>query len=656
MSEDDFRPRLGKTPSRDPGKRYAYQLRAAINRAGGRSSRKGGFTGKRIGRGGPAVAQIMHRDHLAAYRQRRVVVKARIVKLAGKGIDGAAAHLRYIQRDGVTREGERGSLYNAEHDRTDGKSFLEKATKDRHQFRFIVTAEDAQEYDDLKPLTRRLMEQMEKDLDTRLDWVAVDHFNTGHPHTHILLRGKDDQGKDLIIARNYISHGIRERAAELVSLDLGPRTELEIEERLRAETTAESLTSLDRNLLRQQSEGDGTIVPHGKTAGMQTLLTGRLRYLERLGLAEPVRGGGWHLEPGLENTLRRMGERVDIIKTMHRALKNKDLVRSPGDYVIEDLANTGAKPLTGRVIERGLADELNDRHYLIVDATDGRTHYIDIGPGEAVPPTPPGSIVRVTPNSIEARKSDRTVAEIAAANDGRYSIDLHLKHDPTATQNYAEAHIRRLEAMRRAGSPLTREPDGTWIVPENHIENAASYEREQARARPVSVETLSTLPLDRQVSTIGATWLDRELVSNNPEPMRGSGFGREVEEAISRRRQWLVNEGLAQTDGEGRFVPHGNMLATLQRRELARIAGQLSEDLKLSYTQALPGDPVKGTLIRTIDLASGKAALIERSRDFTLVPWRSALERHLGKSVSGLMRTDGTISWTVGRQRGVGIE
>lgn len=72
MNEDDFRPKLGKTRGRDSGKRYAYQLRAAINRAGGRSSRKGGFTGKRIGRGGPAVAQIMHRDHLAAYRQRRV--------------------------------------------------------------------------------------------------------------------------------------------------------------------------------------------------------------------------------------------------------------------------------------------------------------------------------------------------------------------------------------------------------------------------------------------------------------------------------------------------------------------------------------------------------------------------------------------------------
>jgi len=66
------------------------------------------------------------------------------------------------------------------------------------------------------------MEQMEKDLGTQLDWVAVDHYNTAHPHTHIVLRGKDDKGDDLIIAREYIAHGMRERAAEIVSLDLGP--------------------------------------------------------------------------------------------------------------------------------------------------------------------------------------------------------------------------------------------------------------------------------------------------------------------------------------------------------------------------------------------------------------------------------------------------
>ncbi|TKB23003.1 MAG: conjugal transfer protein TraI, partial [Mesorhizobium sp.] len=87
-------------------------------------------------------------------------------------------HLRYLQRDGVTREGDPGELYGADSDRVDGKAFIDRADGDRHQFRFIVAAEDGIEYEDLKPLTRRLMAQMGEDLGTKLDWVAVDHFNT----------------------------------------------------------------------------------------------------------------------------------------------------------------------------------------------------------------------------------------------------------------------------------------------------------------------------------------------------------------------------------------------------------------------------------------------------------------------------------------------
>ena len=110
MIDDEFRPKLGKIGSRGPkaGKRFASQVRAAINRAGGGSQRGGRFTGSRAGRGGAAAALLKSRDRYAAFRLRRVVVKVRVVKLAGKGSDGARAHLRYLQRDDVTREGEPG--------------------------------------------------------------------------------------------------------------------------------------------------------------------------------------------------------------------------------------------------------------------------------------------------------------------------------------------------------------------------------------------------------------------------------------------------------------------------------------------------------------------------------------------------------------------
>ncbi|WP_372502303.1 relaxase/mobilization nuclease RlxS [Tistrella mobilis] len=655
FDDDDFKPKLGKIRSRGSkgGRKFLHQVLAASNlaRGGAGGTRKSRFTGSRIGRGAGVGRVLASRDRYAAFRQRRVIIKSRIVKLAGKGMDGARAHLRYIQRDGVTREGraERGELYGAEQDRADGKAFLERSEGDRHQFRFIVSAEDGAEYDDLKPLTRRLMIRMEEDLGTKLDWVAVDHYNTGHPHTHILVRGRDERGKDLIIARDYITTGMRERAAEIVSLDFGPRSDFEIEDRLRREVEQERLTSIDRRLIRDMDEV-GLVAATDRDAFQQSLRAGRLQKLRRLGLAEELRPGQWRLEEGLEDTLRRMGERGDIIKTLHREMAGQNITRSPGDYAILDPGDPTANPIIGRVVARGLSDELKDRHYLIVDGVDGRTHYVDIGRGEATEPTPDGSIVRVRPKNIEPRRVDRTVAEVATANDGRYTIDLHLQHDPRATEEYAETHVRRLEAIRRATGGVAREPNGTWIIAPDHLDRVVEYERSMARAAPVIVEKLSHLTLDRQVGTDGATWLDRELVSDHPEPTRDSGFGREVREAQARRRQWLIAEGLAHEE-QNRIVYRANMLATLRRRELTRVAGQLSEELGLAYVEARPGEPVEGTLRRSVQLASGKYALVENSREFTLVPWRPILERHVGKQVSGIMRDDG-ISWTIGRQRG----
>jgi len=653
--DDDFEPKLGKIRSRGSkrGRKYLHRVLQATMLAGGRprigsSARKAKFCGSQIGRGASIGRVLATRDRYAAVRSRRVVVKSRIVKLAGNGIKGARAHLRYIQRDGVTRDGLPGELYSAEQDRADGKAFIERSTGDRHQFRFIVAPEDGVAYDDLRPFVRRLMTQMEEDLGTRLEWVAVDHYNTGHPHSHIILRGKDDRGQDLVIAREYITKGLRERAAELVTLDLGPRSDLEIENRLRNEVEQERLTSIDRRLLRDR-DGEGLVWSTDKDAFQQTLRAGRLQKLKHLGLAEEVRPGEWRLADDLEETLKRMGERGDIIKTMHREMTAKGLPHAASDYVIFDPAVEDSRPITGRVVARGLSDEINDRHYLIVDALDGRTHYIDIGKGDATEPTPEGTIVRIDPKRPEPRQVDRTVSEIAAANGGRYDVDIHLRHDPSASASFAETHVRRLEAIRRVTGGVEREPDGTWVIAPDHLERAAAFERHQAQATPVVVRTLSSLPLERQVGAEGATWLDRELVAETPEPLRDDGFGREVRAAQARRRQWLITEELARED-QDRIVYRANLLGILRRRELARVAGRLSEDLGLSYVETESGEKVEGVYRRHVDLASGRFAVIEKTREFTLVPWRPVLERHLGKQVAGVVRGD-SISWAIGRQR-----
>lgn len=653
-SDDDFEPRLGRMRSRGKGKqarRFLSRVIAAANLARGGApgrSRKSGYTGSRIGRGAGVGRVLSARDRYAAFRQRRVIVKIRPVTLGGKGFDGAKAHLRYVQRDGTTRDGGRGQLYGPASDQVDRDDWLEKARDDRHQFRIIVSPEDGLEYEDLKPLTRRLMARAEEDLGTKLDWVAVDHHNTGHPHTHIIVRGKDDLGKDLLIAKDYISHGMRERACELVDLDLGPRTDDAIEQRLRAEVGQDRLTSIDRAFLR---EADKNILVSSESRGAfdQAIRMGRLKKLERLGLATQHGAANWHLAPNLANTLRRMGERGDIIRTMQRAYAARGNAPAMADQVIYDPTAPEARPLVGRVLQRGISDEYADRHYMIVEATDGRSHYVEIGQGEAVEPQATGSIVRIVPRQRAVRPVDRTIAEVAAANDGRYTIDAHLRHDPTASERFAQAHDRRLEAIRKRMGTVEREPDGTWIITPDHLDKVEKFEAVQLRDRPVSIDTLSVQPIDKLVDADAATWLDKELVASDPEPLRDAGFGRDARDAQARRRQWLIAEQLAE-EQDGKTVYRPGMLATLQRRELMRVAGQISGELAKPFAEIGSHQQVAGRLVRAVEMNSGRHALIERSRDFTLVPWRPVLERHIGKNVSGIMRASG-INWTFGRQR-----
>ncbi|MBB6125397.1 relaxase/mobilization nuclease RlxS [Sphingobium subterraneum] len=656
--EDEFTPRLGKPRARGQARSRTY-LGAVVGgaaRAGITTAKRAvRFDGSRIGRGASIGRVLSGRDRLTGLRGRRAVVKAKLVRLGAARLSAARTHLRYIQRDGVTREGGSGQLYSATSDDADGRAFIERAGEDRHQFRFIVSAEDGDHYADLKPFTRRLMTQMEQDLGTKLDWVAVDHFNTGFPHTHIILRGRDDRGDNLVIAREYLSHGLRERAAELVTLDLGPRTTLEIEERLRHDMDAERLTPIDRRMVRDMDE-IREIGQSMRDPFQQSLRMGRLRKLEAMGLAEPVGGGRWQLAEGIEETLRHMGERGDIIRTMQRAMAARN--RAGVEQHIFDAADTDAAPIIGRVIGRGLADELKDRHYLLVDGVDGRSHYVDIGTpvlsgvegGEEIGPTPEGAIVRIAPARGGVRAVDRTVADIAVANGGRYSVDIHLRHDPSASEAFAETHVRRLEAIRRLTSGVERLPDGSWDIAPDHLTRVDAYEARLLRTRPVTIETLSPVPIEKLGMADAATWLDQRIAGEETASVRDAGFGREVRQAETLRRQWLVEQGLAEEQNAGIRL-RADALAVLRRRELLRVADHLSNELGLAFVETKAGERIEGALRRQVETLGGGYALVEKSREFTLVPWRPALERHIGRPLSGIMRSDG-ISWTFGRGRG----
>jgi type IV secretory pathway VirD2 relaxase len=668
MHQDDdlFEPRLGRSRSDSsrPPKSLRAQIMPRVARAGGNPRRlrsvlpqiKTPRTGRFNARGrGAKIAATFPRgsgwsfDHGQGMRvrPRRVTVKARIAKLGGKA--GATyAHLRYLERDGVTRDGEPGRLYSTFTDRADRDAFIERGLDDRHQFRFILSPEDGAAYDDLKPFTRDVMAKIEADLETTLDWVAVDHFDTGHPHVHVVVRGVTEDGKTLNIAGDYIAHGIRFRASEILTRDLGPQTERQVQRQLESEVDAERLTRLDRTLIGRAEDGvidlrvNDPATDFGETH--HQLLIARVRRLERMGLAEPAGPLRWSLNPDAENVLRTMGERGDIIKAMHRAMTEAGLDRSPQLYMIH---SQDSAPIVGRVVGRGIADEMTERRYLVLDGINGHSHYVDIG--EAEGSFPIGNVLRLFRRSTEPRQVDRTVAEIAAAYGGRYSVDLHLLHDPNATETFAQTHVRRLEAIRRATGSVEREVDGTWIIAPDHLDRVTAYERQLSQARPVAIETLSTLPVERQIDANAPTWLDRQIVHDLNHELADHGFGRDVQRAIVRRRQWLIEQQLMKRDG-GDIVYRANILDQLRRRELQRVGGQLSGELGLPFVETARGERVDGIYRRPVDLVSGRYALIEKSLEFTLVPWKPMLDRYIDRSVSRIDR-GGSIDWTIGRQR-----
>ena len=382
------------------------------------------------------------------------MTKARVVRHQGTRFRSAPLpkHIAYLKRDGVTRDGLPARMFDATGDEADEGAFAERCKDDRHHFRFIVSPEDAAEIGDLKTFTRELVANMERDLGTRLDWVAVDHWNTDNPHVHLLIRGRADNGEDLVISREYISRGIRDRAAERITLEFGPRTEQQIQTVLEREVDAERWTSLDR-ALRDISDESGGVAdlrpgPNAEDPELRHLLLGRAAKLERLGLADPVGPGCWILKPGLDGTLRQLGVRGDIIKTMHQAMSRDGAEPDVSRFALH--GEEPADPVLGKLVQRGLDDELKGTAYVVVAGVDGRTHHLRFGDLEFTGDAAPGAIVEARayndPNGRRrlslATRSDLSISEQVTASGATWLDRQLLAKDPPLSGGGFGAEVR----------------------------------------------------------------------------------------------------------------------------------------------------------------------------------------------------------------------
>ncbi|NBQ41261.1 MAG: DUF3363 domain-containing protein [Mycobacteriaceae bacterium] len=573
--EDRFRVKPAAPESRGGprSQRFVSQVLKQVSKTGAKPSGKSlGRPASKFGRGRVAASVAGQR---LGPNARRVVVKSRFVVLQRASPNSVAVHLRYIERDGVTREGQKGQAYGADTDATDLKDFQERGQNDRHQFRFIVSAEDGLELEDLKAFTRQLMRRMEIDLEIRLDWVAVDHWDTDNPHTHIVLNGHTGgraSSRDLVIAPDYMAHGMRLRASEIATEWLGPRTEAEIRQSLLREVDQQRLTSLDRALIRQAGADGIDLTGNPQARERQNALRARLLRLESMGLAERMNANRWKLQPGMAATLDAMGQREDALETVRRALK-------------------GQQPV------------------------------------------------------------DRSIATVARG--GLYKTADHLVQLTHANDRYpqstVDAHVRRLEALRRAGI-VERIADGVWKVPRDLLQKARAHDKQKNAG--LVIELRSHLPIDQQVRAIGATRLDKRLVGDG-SVLAGQGFGAQVRDAMRERVGFLATQGLAKWRDQ-RAVLVNDLLATLREQDLAAAGRALEGETGHNYRPVQANSRVDGLYRQSIQLASGRFAVLDDGVGFSLVPWRPVIEQRLGQHLSVVM-TGGSSTWLLGRQRDPGI-
>ena len=331
-----------------------------------RSSRKAGIRGAG-GKGKPG----------RPYHQRCAV---RVTYLKNKVRGQWNAHGRYLARETATFENDlRGVGFNDDNKAVDIAGSLAEwqAAGDQQLWKLIVSPEFGDRVD-LPRLTGELIKQLERDLGTKLEWVAAEHHNTEHPHAHVVIRGKRDDGETLRMSREYVQHGIRSIAADLCTRQLGYRTQLDGIEAEHREVSEKRFTSIDRRLLKDALES-GTVSRNPAHAGLSEAARSRIRHdvarlavLCKMGLAEATGPNTWHLRPDFEQVLRAMQRTGDRQRTLaaHGALISDE--RLPIEVL--DLKQTAS--VEGRVLVHG-QDEQTGRNYLMLEGIDARVHFIE---------------------------------------------------------------------------------------------------------------------------------------------------------------------------------------------------------------------------------------------------------------------------------------
>lgn len=581
----------------------------------------------------------------AAGGLRRVMVKVRVVPMTGAARRALVVHLRYVMRDGAGTDGERGEVFDARSDVADTKAFVDRTDGDRHHFRIIVNPEDGRDLPDLKAFTRQFMETVETDLGTPLEWVAGAHYDTGRPHLHIVLRGKRDDGRDLVIPRDYISHALRQRSQELTTKILGPRQERAASER---DVTADRFTPMDRTLIEQVREGQLTL--DGLPESQRSDALRRLVHLETRGWIDRVVPGLWRVPADLRDTLQRVGEREGREAAASKAVwsgrwggeidRLQPLEITAGETVVS--AYAGVKPI---------GPHGNGPQALVMETMDGRLGHVRLPSLDSaliLDRVPERAIVSVTGRARPERASDRTIVEIAQERGGTYSARDHHLVRPGDTPAFIERHVRRLEAMSREGACKAL-GEGRFAIPADYVAKASAADQARLGAVDLEVKVLDVRPLEQQPQAWGITWLD-DVMSGRAKAPSSPNLAKELEALGRQRAEVLKAWGIGSGEPTGLGKEDSRKLLAMDLNGQMRRLGLEGRPIRI----AEEGKTFSGVYLDRVHINGRTSAVIVGKGAVTLAPWRPALEACRGQEMIGVLQGS-QVDFRFGQQRGKGL-
>jgi hypothetical protein len=397
-----------------------------------------------------------------------------------------ARHLAYLERDGVERDGSPGRLYGPDEEFS-AEEFRKRIPEEKRQFRFIVSPQDGAHVD-LTDFARQLMRQVEKDIGRRLIWGAVNHHDTDNPHVHIVVRGVDRDGDEFRIDRGYLAHGMRWRAQEFLTRELGRRSEMDLTAERAVDVGREAFTEIDRVITGHASPDGSVTLAHLLAApeGERLACLDRLQVLEEMQLARKESAGVWRLAEGWGGFLVQRGEDLDAQSRL-RALVGDEASR----YQV--LRPEHPVPVAdGVVVGMGNHDELSGEMFAAIRTGSGQGYYLRVPP-QVAETLREGDTVRVG-FEVEPwlKPADRIIARFAQENGGIYDPIRHqcaLEELPQGSQprqpspaERVAANLRRLERLARYRL-AARLLDGRWQIPADLLVQLESRERTHPQRR-----------------------------------------------------------------------------------------------------------------------------------------------------------------------------